>query len=48
MDESVMLATKTALIAYAIVAVISFLVAAVIKVVAIALSGKAPAKKTAA
>lgn len=47
MHEKIMLATQTALIAYAIVAVISLLVAALIKVIAIALSAKPAAKKPA-
>ena len=48
MQEKIMLATKTAFIAYAIVAAISLLVAALIKVIAIALSSKPAAKKPAA
>ena len=48
MNEKIMLATQTAFLAYAIVAVISFLVAAVIKVIAVALSGKSEPKKPAA
>lgn len=45
MDEKILIATKTALIAYAAVIIISLLVAALIKVIAIILGGKQPVKK---